>query len=42
LTGNLEIALELFDSGFLFGQGWFALTSENGATFGIMLFLLAY
>jgi hypothetical protein len=42
LTGDLEITLELLDSRFLFGQGRFALTGENGAAFGIVLFLLAY
>ena len=41
-TGDLEITLELLDSGFLFGQGRFAFAGECGAAFGIVLFLLAY
>jgi hypothetical protein len=42
LTGHLKIALELFDSRFLFGQCRFAFASECGATFGLVLLLLAY
>jgi hypothetical protein len=41
LTCELEITFEFLDSDFLFGQCGFAFVSENGATFGVVLLLLA-